>query len=62
LFLSDDEIGLSSYKTFFVPLDLKINATYTPTRTLEIKCNYEYRITVFNKAHLVNFSIAKRLR
>lgn len=61
LFLSDDEIGLSSYKTFFVPLDLKINTTFTPTRTIEIKCSYEYRITVFNKAHLVNLSISKRL-
>ena len=61
LFLSNDEIGLSSYQTFFIPFDFKLNTTFTPTRTIEIKCSYEYRITVFNKAHLVNLTISKRL-
>lgn len=62
LFLESNAVQLSSYQKFFIPLDLKVNATFFPNRTLEMKLGYEYRITVFNKAHNIQFSIAKRLK
>jgi hypothetical protein len=62
LYLQGNKIELSTYRIIFVPLDLKFNATYLLSRSIEAKFSYEYRITVFNKAHSFNFSIAKRLR
>lgn len=62
LYLQGNEIELSTYRIIFVPVDLKFNTTYLLSRSIEAKFNYEYRITVFNKAHSFNFSIAKKLR
>lgn len=61
-YLQGNKIELSAYRTFFVPVDLKLNTTYLISRSIEARFAYEYRITVFNKAHNFSFSIAKRLR
>ena len=62
LYLQGNKIELTTYRIIFVPVDLKFNTTYLLSRSIEAKFNYEYRITVFNKAHSFSFSIAKRLR
>ena len=61
LYLTNDEIGLSSYDTYFIPTDVKVNAMYYPSRSLELKVSYEFRNTVFNTAQYMLFSLSKRL-
>jgi hypothetical protein len=60
-FLESNSIVLDSYSKNFIPVDVKFGSNYNLSRTLSLKLNYEYRITVFNRANYLSLSLSKRM-
>lgn len=61
LFLVPNGIGLDSYRKKFIPVDVKFSTNYTVNKTITLKLNYEFRITVFNRANYASLTFSKRL-